>query len=57
MPRIVFDMNDREYLEFPRLRDGRPYRTIMLEALKIDETPRKRGPIMPSTWSQDQEKV
>ena len=51
MPRIAFEVDDREFREAQAVRGKRRWRSVLLEALGVDETPRKRGPIKP--WGGD----
>jgi len=51
MPRIAFEVDDREFREARSVRGERTWRSILLEALGVGETLRRRGPIRP--WGGD----
>ena len=43
MPTIVVDVDEREYREVSEARGGRRWREVLLEALGIEESPRRVG--------------
>lgn len=43
MPRIPVEVDDREYSEALKARGDQPWRKVILDALGIDETPRRIG--------------
>jgi len=53
IPRIAFEVDAREFREAQALRGERRWRSILLEALGVEETKRKCGPIHPSSWGRD----
>jgi len=43
MPSLRVDLDRREYRDARAARGGRPWRQVILEALDVEETPRKIG--------------